>query len=225
MVTLTLFVFVVFEFISSLAQFQQCNNAFECVGTEWVLSIELDGNGYKSLYGSNTSITNYQRMISCEGAFACAQISFINNTQSGVYCRGSWSCANIDGLSYINAKYVYCYGSNSCENSNVISNAQVDCLGSQSCIYTNISAPSVSAYGAYSLYESIIDSELVPNNILTVELKGYQSGFGATIICRAGDICDIYCHNNGCEMLYLECEQNSNCNILFYFNITIPPIT
>eukprot|EP01084_Bolivina_argentea_P019820 36850_1 len=205
------------------------------VGSELVLSKPpIYGFGYKSLYGPSTSITtnkySHPNQVFCGGAFACAQISFIN-TQYFVDCYGSHSCANIDGLSYINAEYVRCFGSNSCQNSNIIASENVGCYGSQSCISTNLSVPNIFGKGAYSLYESIIDSRFVINfnsQTLNVYLYGYQSGFGATIICRAGDVCNIYCYNNGCEMLYVECEENSDCNILLNNNdasITIPPIT
>ena len=74
------------------------------------------------------------------------------------------------------------------------------------------------------MYESVIQSD---SGVLEVYLRGYQSGFGATIICEAGDSCDIFCFHNGCQMLYLECEQNSVCNITLNNNdsaITIPAI-
>eukprot|EP01084_Bolivina_argentea_P148517 259631_1 len=228
MVALTLFVIIAFKFVILSGQNQFCVNAFECVGTEWVLSYNqrINGYGYKSLFGPNTSITsNYNPSnVWCFAAFACAQISFIN-TQSGVYCAGSHACA----LSYINAaKYVSCYGSNSCQYSNIIGNETVECLGSQSCMDTNISTSNVYGKGAYSLHASFIDSQFVINDTLNAYFYGYQSGFGATVICRAGDMCNIHCYNNGCEMLYVECEENSNCNILLNnndSNITIPPIT
>eukprot|EP01084_Bolivina_argentea_P019821 36852_1 len=214
------------------------------VGSELVLSKPpIYGFGYKSLYGPSTSITtnkySHPNQVFCGGAFACAQISFINASQYWLYCDGGHSCANIDKLSYINVGYVVCRGSNSCQNSNIIANGGVHCRGSQSCIYTNISTTNVHAFSAYSLYASVIDSQLVTDS-LNVHLYGYQSGFGATVICRAGDICNIYCYNNGCEILYVECEQNSECNILQGYemgmmeerrillndsSITIPPIT
>eukprot|EP01084_Bolivina_argentea_P275490 469831_1 len=236
MLALTLFMSIVLKLVPLLGRtqlgYQYCYNAFECVGTEWVISNyneKIYGLGYKSLYGPTTSITaNYQTYdVYCAGAFSCAQISFIQY-HFYVPCSGSHSCANINGLSYINAKTVSCSGSNSCENSHIIAWQNVNCQGSQSCIYTNITAPLVYGSGAYSLYASMIDSLLVTDNTLKIYLRGYQSGFGATIICRTGDICNIYCYNNGCEMLYVECEQNSNCNILLNNNdpsITIPPIT
>eukprot|EP01084_Bolivina_argentea_P035012 64912_1 len=233
----SLIIFIVLLLGQTQSINQDCNDAFECVGTEWILSDaqSIYGYGYKSLYGASTSITtNYQsNIVYCKGAFACAQISFITNTQDSLSCEGSYSCANIDGLSHINGERIECSGSNSCQNSNIISNENINeniyvsCGGSQSCIYTNITTPIVSVSGAYSLYASIIDSQFVINNELNVYLYGYQSGFGGTILCRAGDICNIYCYNNGCEMLYLECEQNSDCNILLNNNdahITIPPI-
>eukprot|EP01084_Bolivina_argentea_P237802 399552_1 len=194
-----------------------CYNSTECARS-WVLSDNQDifGSGYKSLYGEATSITNnYQNNhIYCAGSFACAEISFIdtqlNQSHGGdVQCRGSYSCANINGSSYIHAANVHCFASNSCQNSNIKANDVVYCHGSESCVHSNITAQSVIAQGLHSLYESIIQS----NATLSVHLPGYQSGFGGTILCKSGDICTVYCYYNGCQMLNLECEENSVCNI------------
>eukprot|EP01084_Bolivina_argentea_P242035 406147_1 len=103
--------------------------------------------------------------------------------------------------------------------------SKLKCQADQSCNYANISSPYVTASGPYALYGSTVDTNHTPNGQLTVSLQGYQSGFGGKIICRSGDVCNIYCYFNGCQMLYLSCEDGNNCNIILNSNITIPPIT
>eukprot|EP01084_Bolivina_argentea_P057465 104994_1 len=157
-VTVICVVFVAF-FTLLLGQEQYCNNAYECVGTEWTSSQNIYGYGYKSLSGITTSITGGSHDY-CAAAFACTQISFIlsnNNNDNGIDCRGSHSCANIAGSSYIKAQsYIFCYGANSCENSNIKAQSYILCYGDQSCIHSNITSPSVMAEGAYSLYGAVI---------------------------------------------------------------------
>eukprot|EP01084_Bolivina_argentea_P057463 104992_1 len=224
-VTVICVVFVAF-FTLLLGQEQYCNNAYECVGTEWTSSQNIYGYGYKSLSGMNTSITTDGDYVWCNSAFACTKISFILS-DNRIKCSGSHSCSNIAGSSYIEAQgYISCSGANSCENSNIISNGiagYIECVGDQSCIHSNITSPTVYADGAYSLYGSIIYSN-------TVILRGYQSGYGATIKCTADGFnsCNIWCFGNGCEMaLVILNSCNFNCNIILNNNdptVTIPPI-
>eukprot|EP01084_Bolivina_argentea_P160666 279738_1 len=184
-VFLTLFTLL----FGSIWQDQYCNNAYECVGTQWILSSNntyhayerFYHRGYKSLSGLNTSVTTVGG-VNCYGAFACAQVSFIlSGGISGVDCDGTHSCANIAGSSYIKAQSdIYCNGANACENSNITSNNRIFCWGDQSCIHSNITSPTVSAPGAYSLYGATIYISTA------VYLEGHQTGFGSTIKCTSG---------------------------------------
>eukprot|EP01084_Bolivina_argentea_P276933 472637_1 len=212
-------VFVTF-FALLLGQSHFCNNAYECVGTQWTFSSSQDiyGSGYKSLSGINTSV-NGGDYVRCYGAFSCSQMLFLL-IDNHIYCHGSHSCADIAGSSYIKAQYIYCYGANACQHSNITSNSEVHCDGDQSCIHSNITSPIVRAYGAYSLYGSII---YISNKVY---LLGYQTAFGSTIKCTLGNTCNIYCYGNGCQMALI-CPKTSNCNIILNNNdptITIPPI-
>eukprot|EP01084_Bolivina_argentea_P120281 213200_1 len=141
--------------VSLLGQHQYCDTAYECVGTDWVLADGqlIYGNGYKSLYGQSTTITDsYQfNYVFCYGAFACSEIAFIDS-QYRVSCSGSYSCANINGSSYIQGSYVSCYAANSCPSSNIKASDSVGCLGSESCVSTKITSPKVYAHGLHSLY-------------------------------------------------------------------------
>eukprot|EP01084_Bolivina_argentea_P152361 265801_1 len=209
-------VFVSF-FTLLLGQNQFCDNAYECVGTQWRLAESgenIYGRGYKSLSGINTSI-NGGGPVYCAGAFACRQISFILSGR-GVSCTGSHSCANIVASS----NYIDCTGANACENSNIITSNSIHCNGDQSCIHSNITSANVYAQGAYSLYGAIIYTSN------EVYLDGFQTGYGSTIKCIPGNTCNIYCYGNGCQMA-LVCPENSNCNIILNNNdptITIPPV-
>eukprot|EP01084_Bolivina_argentea_P280803 480271_1 len=214
-------VFISF-FTLLFGQNQFCYNAYECVGTEWILSNQnIFGYGYKSLSGINTSITTGGDWVFCEGAFACSQISFIVSDDH-IECKGSRSCANIGGSSYIKARFtsrINCVGANACQNSNITSYSEVGCYGDQSCINSNITSSAVYASGSYSLYGSTV---YISN---TLRLEGYQSGYGATIKCISGNTCNIYCFANGCQMTLI-CPENNNCNIILNNNdptITIPP--
>eukprot|EP01084_Bolivina_argentea_P057464 104993_1 len=206
-----------------LGRKQYCNNAYECVGTQWTLSQYQDiyGRGYKSLSGINTSVNNPGDYVYCSGAFACTQISKIF-CSNWLVCDGSHSCGNIAASSYIKSlSYIFCWGANACEHSNMIaSNGYIVCGGDQSCIHSNITSPTVSAPGAYSLYGASI---YISNEVY---LSGFQAGYGSTIKCTSGNTCNIYCFGNGCEMA-LVCPENSNCNIILNNNdptVTIPPI-
>eukprot|EP01084_Bolivina_argentea_P066192 120660_1 len=231
---------VLFNFILFIGQIGSvliyCDNAYQCVGTAWepYAGDSLYSRGYKSLYGPSTSMTlaGTSSSILCYGAYSCAEMSFIS-TGGEIDCYGSHSCANIDksSISYIDARSISCYGSNSCQNTNIRTGYReveyIGCFGDKSCSSANISARNIYAHGSQSLYGSTIDSNDFNGYVLTVYLDGYQSGFGATIICRSGDTCNIYCYFNGCQMLFVFCEDDMDCNVILNTNdptITIPPI-
>eukprot|EP01084_Bolivina_argentea_P294389 506499_1 len=91
----TLFVYLVLivNYLSSvIGESIYCNNTYECVGNQLVVSGSDDiyGRGYKSIFGTNTSITGY---VVCSGAFGCAQTLFIFG--NSIQCNGAGSCANI----------------------------------------------------------------------------------------------------------------------------------
>eukprot|EP01084_Bolivina_argentea_P294395 506506_1 len=131
----TLFVYLVLivNYLSSvIGESIYCNNTYECVGNQLVVSgIDvIYGYGYKSISGMNTSVSG-EDYVFCYGAFACTETLFIVGNR--ISCRGSGSCVNVMQPSYINGSYVYCGGANACQNSNIISNGTVYCRGDQSC--------------------------------------------------------------------------------------------
>eukprot|EP01084_Bolivina_argentea_P043088 79417_1 len=198
-----------------MSQNKDCYNAYECVGTEWILSGNnyIRGFGYKSISGKTTSIHGEDH-VHCNAAFACEQISFIIGDT--IFCFGTHSCANIFGSSYIHGHTVVsCLGVNACQNSNIISDGTVYCKGDQSCSYSNITAETVEAYGSYSLYASNIKAQ-------NIYFRGYQSGYGSHVTSKPNDICTIYCYATGCQM-----TVNDKCIVILNNNntaITIPPI-
>eukprot|EP01084_Bolivina_argentea_P008882 16613_1 len=172
-----------------------CNNASQCVGQSIVLSAEygdyLYGQGYKSIFGSSSSINGNTAAVNvkCYGSFACYETSFIH--ASSITCRGAKSCANVSDMSYfINNTYLMIrgYGVSSLSYSTIFagSNIYVYCYGYSSCSYTNIiNATRVYGQGSFSLYKSTL---INPRNVY---FNGYLSGYATNIICTENNICNI----------------------------------
>eukprot|EP01084_Bolivina_argentea_P021888 40680_1 len=212
----------------------KCYDGMSCVGRN--ISDGVEANGYKSAYGLTTSIISTTGVISCGGALACYDISRFTATQR-IECLGTYSCSNINGNSYIqtskyNTKYpINCQASNSCQNTKIrpFNNSLgfIGCYGDHSCAYSDIqNVANIAGLGAYSLLYATINSNLSSNNTnqLVVSLRGYHAGFGATIICHAGDICTVKCSNNACHMLRYICLGIDNCIIDIRSSDTIHPI-
>eukprot|EP01083_Nonionella_stella_P004455 12896_1 len=104
----------------------------------------------------------------------------------------------------------YCGGSSSCQSAQ-FDHKHVACWGQQSCAFSAITyhdSTFIEASGAYSLYKSIISTTDTPGNNMSLELRGYQAGFGAKLTCQTGDFCDVQCYGNACLMLLLDCHNN-----------------
>eukprot|EP01084_Bolivina_argentea_P272502 463987_1 len=199
-----------------------------CYGNAMVAASYAYGYGYKSMFGTTTSMSGGNNQISCDGAFSCDQISFIN-TSIKTRCFGSNSCSNIDTVTIDGtnkfSNSLRCTGANSCRYSKLRVETEVQCKADQSCAYTNIQqTSSIFANSAYSLYNAVIDSTGSPGNVLNITLSGYYAGFGAQITCQSTDICNINCYGNACYMLYINCVNN-NCNINKNSIYTSDPIT
>eukprot|EP01084_Bolivina_argentea_P314768 545226_1 len=215
-----------------------CYNTSECIGTAFNTNQGVTGLGYNSVSGKSTSITVPSAMafVSCEGAFSCYEISFIDSIGT-VNCHGTHSCGNVSGSSSFikvyssgSLEYLSCLGSNSCQYSNLraTGNSKLYCSGDQSCAYSTIEQSyDITASGAYSLLYATIDSTGALGNVMDVNLEGYASGFGATITCQPSDTCNINCLTaNACHMMYVNCMgvNGSNCNIGKYSNSSMEPI-
>eukprot|EP01083_Nonionella_stella_P086199 239297_1 len=201
--TCTILLFLLGGLQSILSQ-TFCWIGYECSGQSIIETQQSSIYGYKSLYGSNTSIET-SNGVYCSGAFSCSHLSFLSKSSHNehyVQCYGAYSCFGIETI--IISTALACHGYHSCSNSN-ISTERIYCRGDKSCSYVQISNTSntsdVRGEGAFSLY----NAEIYSSRDLTVTLDGYQAGFQGTIICRAGDSCTVNCNGNGCEMLYIDC--------------------
>eukprot|EP01084_Bolivina_argentea_P312576 541156_1 len=130
-------------------------------------------------------------------------------------CDGTFSCAkcsNINVQSQCSA-----LGSNAAAGSTIMS-SNILCYGDQSCSGSTISAAqNINQYrgGAYSLINSIIDSNGISGNTLSIKLAGYFESFGSTLICRDNHICNIDCLGiTSCAGMQLICMPTSTCNIV-----------
>eukprot|EP01083_Nonionella_stella_P086198 239296_1 len=189
--TCTILLFLLGGLQSILSQ-TFCWIGYECSGQSIIETQQSSIYGYKSLYGSNTSIET-SNGVYCSGAFSCSHLSFLSKSSHNehyVQCYGAYSCFGIETI--IISTALACHGYHSCSNSN-ISTERIYCRGDKSCSYVQISNTSntsdVRGEGAFSLY----NAEIYSSRDLTVTLDGYQAGFQGTIICRAGDSCTVNC--------------------------------
>eukprot|EP01083_Nonionella_stella_P304629 1059493_1 len=174
------------------------------------LSADLDASGYQSASGPNTTIRCSNNNCDCHGAFSCY------NTQSIVFaselkCYGIHSCSNHHPQKgYITndqtAGRMWCGGANSC-SSTVIQQTTgtftLLCTAFLSCTNSYFSGIfEINARGAYSLYNSVIDSNGSNTNIT---LGGYNAGFHSQILCQSTDVCHIHCPQSGCTALHINC--------------------
>ena len=114
---------------------------------------------------------------------------------NSIYCGSELGCTDAKMEA---TDIVQCSGRKACQRSNISSNV-VTAFGQNSAQYSIISAPIIQAFGSYALKKAVIDSE---NNMsLQIYMYGYYSGTGASIICRDGSHCTVYCKHNGCKKL------------------------
>eukprot|EP01084_Bolivina_argentea_P065613 119584_1 len=204
-----------------------CNDPFQCVGP--ITTDRISAGGYKSASDATTSvtITTANGISECGGSFSCYKILFIDILGADLRCTGSNSCRNVSSFIRITGgKSLYCTGTNACAYSNLRAESTIGCYGDQSCAFSNIEQTNIiNGYGAYSLYKAVIDSNGALSDTITVNLEGFNAGFGATIICRSADTCNINCYGNACFMTHIDCRGSNNCIVNTNSNLAINPIT
>eukprot|EP01083_Nonionella_stella_P270439 915824_1 len=217
---LILFIVVIFEPIPSEVI---CTTAFECANQS-ISILNPSINAYKGAYGSATYIDANQ--VSCNGAFACAEVAQISGSSVRCYGGDSCSAANIKGNS---TGIVYAYGVNALAHTDISGSFTafiINCYGRLGCAYSTVKCnglTTINAYGAYSLFNAIIDSG---DNAITLDiyLNGYHAGYATNITCREGCTCKIHCAPNGCINLFLNC-YDQNCIVNGLVDDSLPPIT
>lgn len=146
------------------------------------------------------------------GITYCSGIASCQNAviQTGYYtqCSGLYSCFKAE---IISSDTIDCDGIRSCESATLQTSDALVCDGEKSCQYADIEAFNIYGNGELSLYDAVIDSN--DNNYIYVRVNGINAGKDATVICRSGKVCKIYCSGNGCDGLNLNCLSGSTCSV------------
>eukprot|EP00484_Ammonia_sp_Unknown_P023605 CAMPEP_0197026958 /NCGR_PEP_ID=MMETSP1384-20130603/6958_1 /TAXON_ID=29189 /ORGANISM="Ammonia sp." /LENGTH=821 /DNA_ID=CAMNT_0042455737 /DNA_START=40 /DNA_END=2505 /DNA_ORIENTATION=+ len=179
-------------------------------------------NSYMS---TDVHIKSIDANVFCEGTGACLDAKI--EAAANVYCVGSESCSNAQ----INSDdSVYCDANLACKESTIKALNQVYCSSVQGCnravhiaantVYAygystayqaHISASTVKAFGYHSIAYATLDSlELAE---MTVFSYGFDSGYGATFICRSDSECSLQCKTSGCKNLDFVCLTGSACTV------------
>eukprot|EP01083_Nonionella_stella_P004414 12765_1 len=208
-----------------------CENAYECVGRSLNNTGHTAFNGYKSGFGPTTSW--YGGSTICRAAFSCNSMDFLTSihppgTEAYIRGEGVFACAN---TTITSSEYCACSGATGCVFSHLFatsSGGHIGCFGDQSCAFAYIEKTAyVLGEGSYSLYRATIDTQDLDNSTnVSIELYGDYAAYGATLTCRSGHTCNIYCYGyKSCFMFYVNCI--GNCIIITRFNgkNTIAPIT
>eukprot|EP01083_Nonionella_stella_P303527 1051105_1 len=202
----------------------ECNNAFECVGQSLNDTEHTAFNGYKSGFGPTTSWHGGTTI--CRAAFSCNSMAFltsISGSEEYIHCEGVSSCGN---TTITTSQECYCAGANSCAYTQLSAGRFIDCQGDQSCSFAHINnTETVHGAGAYALYNAMIDTQGIDRSTFTIDLSADYAAYGATLICRSGHTCDIYCTGyTACFMFYVNCI--GTCNFITRFNgkDTIAPV-
>lgn len=123
-----------------------------------------------------------------------------------IICGGTDSC--LEGN--LRAPNIVCSGHNSCENAR-LEGDKVKVYGINSGSHAEIYASDVFGYGYYSLQFAEIDTLGIAG--LKVSLFGYNTGYGATVICRTGSDCKLNCKSSGCFGTTFLCITGSRCTV------------
>ena len=163
--------------------------------------------------------------VLCEGSGACldAKIQSANN----VYCMAHESCAT----TIISAAgNIYCDANLACKQSTLSAMGDIYCSGTQSCnLAVSMTGDSVYAYGYSTAFQSKIYGRIVKafgyyaisyatvdslnRTKMTVLSAGFNSGYGTSVVCRAGSECVLKCKTSGCRNLDYICLHGADCKI------------
>lgn len=198
------------------AQLEECQDAFSC--TDDTINTDAICHG---LFSCARSRISFDDEVLCDASYSCYQSRLLSDSSSSLIdCTGLYSCASCPNIT---SATIQCSGEFSCANSTITryhaEDATLYCNGARSCentvIYTN--GP-IRADGYLSMQNSTIYAY---DSSISIELRGIFAGKDATIVCRRGHTCTIYCESsNACNDLTFYCEGNENytCNIITYCN-------
>ena len=111
-----LFLFIIHH--NSLCFCVDCNDPYSCNSLDFFNATQIIvANGYRSIYGSDTSLETTQQ-ITCGGESSCTNLESIK-TEAGIICHGQNSCANVLQGVEIALHATQCLGVNSCTNTSI----------------------------------------------------------------------------------------------------------
>ena len=185
-------------------QAPSCNTAYSCASKSILTTDDVNCLGYHSCERSTIS-TPYA--IYCYGGYACYEgIMNIYVTSSSIhndiFCSGLYSCA----MSAINNEngYVLCRGEKSCWKATIytpilFSNTSyhTGCYGFKSCADTTFNVGIVNFHGNLAG----MDCNIVSVSNVALYFQANEAGYGASITCKNGNLCNIYCYDDSCNNL------------------------
>ena len=130
---LLVYLFIICGFCDDL----DCLTANSCIGLSLVTNIigdAVNGRGYKSNFGSASSITSFER-TRCVGVSSCMNISYIDSGER-IECDADNSCAFSASIEATTE--IQCRASNACSYSTLKAVFEVKCEGSYSCSHSYV---------------------------------------------------------------------------------------
>ena len=205
-------------------QITPCNEAYSCLNKTLHYPDPYNETvhiyGYKSVSNPNVSIIGYYSSngksgydITIHSAFGVYGMKYF--TSRYIACYGDHSCANVltnitASASEDNVRTIDCRGMASCMGTKLLDTGRlIDCRAERACSDSILQAKDhISGGGAYSLMNSIIYPF---EGKATVYLRGYYSGYNATLICEPnGEItCSVNCAGNGCKGFIFQCKSEN----------------
>ena len=156
----------------------------------------------------NTFLMGKRGKAACDADSSCYGTR-INGGQT-INCNSQWGCDFLFAASQ--KKFVLCGGRFTCDKAIIRNSEEVRAYASYGAMDTKIvGAKSIKAYGKYALAGARIDSDYKPT--MDIQLYAALAGDGASITCRSGSTCNLYCKGGGCIDTTYQCETNATCNI------------
>eukprot|EP01084_Bolivina_argentea_P133294 235233_1 len=192
-----------------------------CLGQESCGDIKCDTNPCDGA-GRITSVDD----MKCYGTNSCKGSKI--KTMSNLECSANRACYD----SRIDARFdTICDGHYACSKSNIIANHELSCNGMGSCLETELDITKlVTVYGYFGAVDSIISANEIRSfgylstafstvdsqdkSQIDVHFFGHLSGFGSSVICRKGSVCNLVCKTTGCVNVDFVCLEDAECNVL-----------
>ena len=174
------------------------------------IDTEYKFNSFAQIQCSGSGSCGYNTMSSdadtkCDGDKSCFQSKI--NSGGDISCDADKSCARSQLFA---SDTVWCNSKGGCYESDITSNI-LNAYGMYAGHNAEISAQQINGFGHYSLSYAVIDSHNMGK--MEVNLFGDMAGYGANIICRENDECNVYCQSSGCNGMNYICLNGAKCHI------------